>query len=96
MERQPHSGESFPDRRRQPFGLGSVAAVHDRVIKVAFERDARVRPRHPRFERVCRNKLADTGETADRCMRCRAVPSVRAVEPGGDRLSGRRLHMTPH
>jgi hypothetical protein len=40
------------------LGLGLAAAVHDRVIAVALERDGRVGPGHPRVKRVMHEKIS--------------------------------------
>jgi hypothetical protein len=71
--------------------------VYDRVVTVAFERDARELPGHPRIERVVQEQVASTGETDDPCgvprSCCCKVPSgsIRGLAATADAMKERGL-----
>ena len=57
VQGQPDLAHPFPDRREHMPCLAFADAVHHHVVHVAFERDGRERPGHPRIERVVEEQV---------------------------------------
>src|SRR5215217_5102110 len=58
MQREPYLGHPFLDFGQHVTGLPLADAVHDHIIHVAFERDRREGPGHPRIERVVKEQIS--------------------------------------
>ena len=57
MQPQPDLFHPVPDRGHQIAGLAFGHTVHDHVVGITLEPDARVLPGHPRVERIVHEQV---------------------------------------
>ena len=68
MQSQPDLFHPVPDRGHQSPGLAFGDAVHDHIVGITFEPDARILPVHPHIERVMQKQIRQDG-TYDPALR---------------------------
>ncbi len=73
MQPQPDLLHPVADRGQHLACLQLADTVHDRVIDVALERDARKFPSHPRVERIVQEQIREHGRDR-RSLRSAAIP----------------------